>query len=297
MFLRWPVVGAMWCVPGRLRWCWARLGRVRSCPLLPGSVGQAIAPSSNVAQAIDDDVYWPMVEKFMEQDTSPENNLADLKVLNQSIDLTVAETEAESSGTVLTAAGRKSRIDFLFCMNRFANQAYWKEADLVKNNQPCGLDYDRWSSHAGTVKDVLNDYASHTDKTLRVFVVGHSLGSVTATVAGFDIENWLEDAMIKGTVKNPRAKVSVFGFNQPKAGKAQTRTIYQDELFLKRSCKATAVKRVCLQYHRFAETVACGSANRQSSAETPACMDASKPSARAWATAAWDGYTNTPGCP
>lgn len=292
--------------------------------LLPGSVGQVIAQSSTIAQAIDSDVYWPMVEKFMEQDTSLENNLADLTALNQSIDLTTVSTQAETSGATLTAAQRKSRIDFLFCMNQFANQAYWKPADLVKNHQTCGLEYDqldsnaevkiwtpsaakltkathipiiisfrgtsnlkdwganlknmvsitspknpldatvkpvlsgvgkgwddRWRSNAGSIKDVLMDYAKHTDKSLRVFVVGHSLGSVTATVAGFDIENWLEEAMIKGTVKNPRAKVSVFGFNQPKAGKSATRSIYQDEMYLKRSCKTTSVKRVCLQYHRF----------------------------------------------
>lgn len=87
----------------------------------------------------------------------------------------------------------------------------------------------RWYYQAAKVKGILDWYindAKNHGKALRVYVVGHSLGAVTATVAGYDIAQYLKGKQLSshGTF--------VYSFNAPRLGaNGSARTQYQAALF------------------------------------------------------------------
>lgn len=109
----------------------------------------------------------------------------------------------------------------------------------------------RWYWQAKQLKGALDWYladAKAGGKMLDVYLVGHSLGAVTATLAGYDVTQYLR-ARAEGLSGGYR--VHVYAFNPPRLGGVEARDLYQDALFASRaSCPARAGQ-TCLVLRQF----------------------------------------------
>jgi hypothetical protein len=108
----------------------------------------------------------------------------------------------------------------------------------------------RWYNQAKALKGTLDWYIGDAKKNghgLDLIVVGHSLGGVAATLAGYDIAQYLRNKGLK------QQRVFVFSFNSPRLGGTGSRDVYQDALFASR-CPASDSD-VCLVLRQFTRSL------------------------------------------
>jgi hypothetical protein len=86
------------------------------------------------------------------------------------------------------------------------------------------------------LEELIRD-AQKGNKSLRVFVTGHSLGAVSAELAGYDIARRLQSA-------NIRQQVWVTIFNPPRLGLADAQSAYQQALWS--PCAQPTANKLCL---------------------------------------------------
>jgi hypothetical protein len=116
----------------------------------------------------------------------------------------------------------------------FQSQAYATHTTPLASSIPYGTMYvgngfeARWDNQAATglatfLRDAIKTNLDRGYK-MRVFVAGHSLGGVTATLAGFDIDGMLAKSGVTYSV-------TVTAFNPPRLGWNNARYEYQKRLF------------------------------------------------------------------
>lgn len=112
----------------------------------------------------------------------------------------------------------------------------------------------RWYWQAKHLKGALDWYladAKVAAKTLDVYLVGHSLGGVTATLAGYDVAQYLRS---RAEGLSGGYRVHVFAFNPPRLGGTEARDRYQDALFASRATCPARDGQTCLLMRQFTRT-------------------------------------------
>lgn len=109
----------------------------------------------------------------------------------------------------------------------------------------------RWQNQAATGIAAFLDEAAVTDRErgyrLQVHIGGHSLGGVTATLAGFDVAGLL-------AARGITHRVTVYAFNSPHLGYASARDGYQRRLFRQCTVGDYGTTEPCLLLYQFLRT-------------------------------------------